>query len=166
MKRISAVALAAVALGAFADDKAHHNTTTTPTTTPVVVPSLESTVNTTLGGASQSSSTTIEGDRALALATGAPIPAMCPPGLIPGRGMKRGFGAAFGLWGMSGTCQAPTETERSALDAQRAHELELARVPMEEMKAEAELLRAKADADRAAAERAEAECDRCSAVRK
>lgn len=151
------VAFAAIGF-ARADDKSHHNTTvTTPTVTPAPAPNItvESHPVTTSGasGGDASNSMNVEGDRALALATGAPIPAACPPGLMPGKGFKRGIGMVFGAWNMSGTCQAPTELERVAIDAQREHELELARVPLELEKAKADLLRAQAEADRAAAER-------------
>jgi hypothetical protein len=109
------------------------------------------------GGASNQLS--IGGDRstAVALAHGAPIPAQCPAGLVPGKRGKRGLVA--GLVALSAVCVPPTAEEAAAMQIARDHELALGRLAVDAARAEAER-------DRAASARISAEACRTSCVSK
>lgn len=77
------------------------------------------------GGASNQLAIGGDSVRSLGLANGAPIPAVCPPGLVPGKRGKRGL-LAGGLVALSAVCVPPTPEEAAAM--REATDLERARL--------------------------------------
>jgi hypothetical protein len=90
-----------------------------------------------------SSTASVGAQRTVALANAAAIPPTCPSGLVPGRGKHRAHGSA--LYSVSAVCVAPDAEQAAAIEAQRAHEIALARVAVEAARAEAERERAVAE---------------------
>jgi hypothetical protein len=73
---------------------------------------------------------------AIGIATTAPTSPVCPDGLVPGKRGKRGLVVA--IVGLSAICVAPDESQAAAIEAHRAHELELARLHVEALRLQAE----------------------------
>jgi hypothetical protein len=109
---------------------------------------------------------TMGGDRttAVALSNGAAIPPQCPPGLVPGKGKHRAHNSP--LYGISAVCVAPDEEQHYAMQVVRDHEIKLAELAIERLRAEAARDRAAAERDRTATERIRADTCRTECLSK
>ncbi len=149
---VGALALS-ITHGAHAGDK--HIPTPQPHEKPIATATASPIITANSGGGAGNAnlySDSHERSLGVALANGAPIPPDCPDGLVPGKGLKRGYLILAG--GASAVCVPPDEEQAAAMQKAHDNKADLLRLNIE-------LVRAQAAADREAASRAQTE--RCSA---
>ena len=122
--------------------------TQTSTVNPVIAPTITSTSG---GGASNANLYNSEDSLGVAFGTTAPIPLEGYPACwVPGKGFRRGHSVLWGIWAASAVAVKDAACQAD-LEAQRAHELRMAELALETLKA-------KGENDKAATERVQAEC--------